>query len=316
MKLSLTGSVETLRIFPSLGWKAGMNFFLFLALFSNLASTARLPDLEEAVQCYWDYLLQRQKSRALEFVLPESRDHFLSRREPFFRSWRLLQLEAKSNRDYVVTTSVERLMLGSYYNWKVREHWFLRDGRWRVQINDSVAERRRHWQRSTPIRPRQGVLDVLPASLRIHFLSRRPEAALIIRNGLDEEVEVVEVNYDATSFDLVRRPRVVASGRSGKITLRYQGRETKKNLTGRVDLLLRWGSKEKSFSIPVQYNYLSPGARALLGLTREEADRLAPADRLTPRMTPPGEEETKSPPGSSPQDWGHPPLDRPDKENR
>ncbi len=66
--------------------------------------------LEGVVRQYWDHLLKGEKILALDYVQAESRGNFIARHEPFFRSWKLQEIKARSPREYTVTVKIDRLI--------------------------------------------------------------------------------------------------------------------------------------------------------------------------------------------------------------
>ena len=118
-------------------------------------------------------------------------------------------------------------------------------------------------------------MEVLPSQLKIHFLSRTQTGSIFIRNGFTTPVEVRNLVYD----QVTESPGQVGPGTIGKITLHYQGNQTRKDLRSQISFLLAM-----EYSLPVRYNYLSAGARGLLGLSPEQAEKLKREDSPRPRI--------------------------------
>jgi len=258
---------------------------LVLALFQQ--TPADLSELNSVINSYWDLLQARQKSQALEFVSIDSRDHFILRSAPVFRSWRLRGIEPADPGEYSVTVVVERLTSSGIFDWKVTESWSIEAGQWRVRIDDSRQALRNVWRSDSPAPVLEGILEVLPERLLIHFLSRVPEGTILIRNGLEEEVVVEDLQFDREKFELVEGARVVAPGQTAHLRLRYTGAEIAKDLESQVRLIWNVAGEAKELTIPITYNYLSPGARAILGLTPEAAQRLERGAKLAPKISRP-----------------------------
>ena len=128
---------------------------------------------------------------------------------------------------------------------------------------------------------------VSPKQLRIHFLDSAQTAVVTIENGESSEAELLGVQYDAERFEITKRPEKVDAGKTGRVFLRYKGTEDTKDLTSQISLRLRHGGKEEVFHVPVLYNYISEGARALFGLTQEQAQALRRGEKLKPVLRAP-----------------------------
>ena len=267
------------------------DLFVASALLIQTAPPSGQPEgLESAVHAYWDHLMRHRKSQAMAFVRPESRSHFVARQEPPFRSWELASIEPRQGGGYRVTVVADRLIQDGFYNWKVREDWFLTDDGWQVRFQDQAAKRRMIWQQHSPPQPDEGVLDVRPAALRLHFFSVSQTGTVWVRNGLSEAVEVAEIEYDRQRFELLESVERIPAGSVARIRLRYRGDESEKGLESESNLKLRnSGNGEAAYRIPITYNLISRAARGLLGLTPEAAQELKKGDQAAPRRArPPG----------------------------
>ncbi|HSR70074.1 MAG TPA: hypothetical protein VLU25_19250 [Acidobacteriota bacterium] len=254
-------------------------------------ATAQSSDaeLEKAVQSYWDHLLRGEKIQALAWVAPQNQANFLARHEPPFRSWSLKAVESSEGRA-TVTVVVKRLIQDGFYDWKVREEWAVSDEGWRVLVADQGGARKKLWQMRRPVEPVEGVLDLRPTAIRMHFFSGSQSATLWVCNGLPDAVEVTGLEYDRERFELEESTRQISAMSAAGFTLRYRGDETAKWLKSELTLKVRARDGEESvFTVPVTYNVVSPAARALLGLSRSEADQLKKKDKVTARRAiPPG----------------------------
>ena len=256
---------------------------LGLIVTGSLLGDASEAGLEGTVQQYWDHLLKGEKILALDYVQAESRANFIARTEPFFRSWKLHEVKARSPREYTVTVKIDRLIQNGYWDWKVAERWSFSEGSWKVRIENGAESRKRFWQGQSTTQLQEGVLDVVPAELRLHFFGGSQKGTIWIRNGNQWAVEMTSLLYDGDRFELLESVESIAAGGVGKITFRYVGSETGKGLSATVGLRLRSGSEETLFSVPVTYNYISDGALGLLGLTRKQAEKLKRGDQVVPR---------------------------------
>ena len=273
-----------------------------LLIFSPPETVPQKAELERAVTAYWAALMKQDKNSALQWVLAEARNNFILRREPLFRSWQLEKLEAKSENEAQVTVTLERMIGGvpGFYNTKVKEDWVFDGQTWKVRVEKVSAEAfremyRRSGQKSQAPLPQK--LEVYPKLVKIHFLNPSQRGLILVQNGLETPAQVVRIGYDENKFKLLDKPDEVQPGERGKITITYIGEEIEKDLKSQVTLVLKQGVQEQFFSIPVIYNYLSPGARGLLGLTQEQAQKLKRGDKVTPAIQIP-QERTKEPPAT------------------
>jgi hypothetical protein len=240
-------------------------------------------ELLAAVESYWNHLQQRQRVPALEFVSAGSKEHFMTRQEPSFRSWQVVELTSESETRYRVTVSVERLFDFGYYPWSVTDTWLREEGSWKVEVPDPVAARKKIWQASdAPIK--DGRLSVLPERLKIHFLNRSQQNAFVVRNGLEETVRIERFDFDRERFIWVEPFEEIPAGEIRKVVLRYVGDEVGKNLPSSAVLVLKQSANELEHSATVVYNYVSPGARALLGLTESDLEHLERDYSFTPKV--------------------------------
>ena len=286
--------------------------FLCLGLFSSPAVD---PELEKSVRTFWDLLQKGDKVGALQYVGPESQNPFLNRPTNTFRSWELDRIELRTPDEALVTVKVEQMMLpsGGYYPVPTREVWIRQPDGWRIRIRPRNPEQFRRafiGDRAPKLRrPKPGTLEVVPRQVKIHFLDRKQRGAVRIRNGLSETVHISRIDYDKTRFELLESADSVAAGQDLRLSFRYIGKESKKGLRNEIRLLLKRGgdedAKEKLFTIPVLYNFVSPGARGLLGLTGKKLDQLKRGETVKPVV---------SSPVSPPPLPGLPPAVKPEEE--
>ena len=264
--------------------------FLCLGLFSSPAVD---PELEKSVRTFWDLLQKGDKVGALRYVGPESQNLFLNRHTNTFRSWELDRIELRSPDEALVTVKVEQMLLPSgrnYYPVPKREVWVRHPEGWRIRIRPGNPEqlKRAFVGGPAPRRrgPEPGTLKVVPRLVKIHFLDRKQRGAVRIRNGLSETVQISRIDYDKTRFELLESADSVAPGQDLRLSFRYIGKESKKGLRNELRLILKPGgdeeSKEKLFTVPVLYNYVSPGARSLLGLGGKKLDQLKRGEPVKP----------------------------------
>ncbi len=237
--------------------------------------------LQTVIESYWDHLQHRRKLMALEYVELESRQNFVRRQEPPFLSWKLIELQERpsskvdGSRRMLVTVEVRRIVQDGVYPWKVREEWVRTEEGWKVEIGDAISARKNLWTSDKPVEPRNGVVDVGPEVLRLHFFSGSQTGSLWLRNGSRETVQITSLIYDARLFELLESPEKVPSGGVGKIRLRYVGTEKAKNLKSGLVIQAKTDSgAAHTFSVPVRYNVISRAAMGLLRLSAEDAQAL------------------------------------------
>ena len=143
---------------------------------------------------------------------------------------------------------------------------------------------------------------MVPRLVRIHFLDRNQRGAVRVRNGLAETVRVSRIDYDKTRFELLESAGSVGAGQDLRLAFRYVGNESKKSLRSEIRLLLKRSgdadAKETLVTIPVLYNYVSPGAKGLLGLTGKKLEQLQRGE--TVRSVLPGSASAPPLPGLPP----------------
>ena len=268
--------------------------FLCLGFFSSPAVD---PELEKSVRTFWDLLQKGDKVGALRYVAPESQNPFLNRRTNTFRSWKLDRIELRSPDEALVTVKVEQTLVqpGTYYPVPKREVWIRHPEGWRIRIRPRNPEqfKRAFVGGPAPRRrgPEPGTLKVVPKLVKIHFLDRKQRGAVRIRNGLSETVQISRIDYDKTRFELLESADSVAPGQDLLLSFRYIGKESRKGLRNELRLILKRGgdgeSKGKLFTIPVLYNYVSPGAKSLLGLGGRKLDQLKRGETVKPVLSSP-----------------------------
>ncbi len=258
-----------------------------------LLALVQSPSLEESVAAYWDLLSQGDKAAALDFVTPEARNHFIRRREPVIREWKLLAIEHQDSGTAVVSVRIQRVVPGmpDAVPLTVKEKWLFQGGAWQVATvkpDKRMLEARFNRPAKAPGVALDGTVSLNPEVLKIHFLDRRQTGMVRLANGFRfSPLEVTTVEYDRDRFELIARPESIASGELGAFQLRYKGEETAKELTSEVTLVLRAVELEIRLTVPVLYNHLSAGTRALFGLSDEAAQKLRRDSRLAPVLNKP-----------------------------
>lgn len=255
--------------------------FVSLLLSFQIGTPVAPPELEAAVCGYWDLLSRGDKNQALQYVAEPSRNAFIRRREPFFRSWELTAVQPVAPDRFIVTITAQCLRQWRFQDCNFTENWVREGEFWKVRLPNAPQALKRLWE-SPPKQPKRGILRILPRAVKVHFISPTRSSSIVIENGLDQAVEVIRIQHDSTRFQVVGNLHTVAPGEIGHIQVRYIGREHGKNLRSEIVLVTRFGDQERVDSIPIHYNLVSPGTRALLGLTAETAEQLRRTDELRP----------------------------------
>ena len=117
---------------------------------------------------------------------------------------------------------------------------------------------------------------MVPKQVKIHFLDRTQRGSVRVRNGLSETVHLSRIDYDKTRFELLESGASVAPGQDLRLLFRHIGKETKKPLRSEVRLFLKPEDEPRArlVPVPILYNFVSRGARSLLGLTGEKLKNL------------------------------------------
>ena len=265
---------------------------LYLSIFSGPAVD---PELEKTVRTFWDLLQKGDKVEALRYVAPEGRNPFVNRRTEPFRSWELDRIELRTPDEALVTVKLEQLLLpaGVYYPVPRREVWVRQPDGWQIRIRPLDTEKfKRALVGSTAPKkrePKPGVLEMVPKQVKIHFLDRTQRGAVRVRNGLSETVHLTRIDYDKTRFELLESGGSVAPGQDLRLLFRYIGKENKKSLRSEVRLFLKREdeSRARLVTVPILYNFVSRGARSLLGLSGEKLKNLKRGETVKPVISTP-----------------------------
>ncbi len=254
--------------------KRTATFTIAIVVLCSLAALGASGELHTAVEEYWHLIAQGDLNGALEYVASQSRNAFIRKAKPQVRSWRIDEILPVEEGRSEVSVAVEAVLPGQGLGeWTIRESWIVEEGRWKVLVGDASTRWRSVWE-GAEVKTHPGILDVLPTRLRIHFISSSQASTLLIRNGLDEEVSVVDVKLDGSRFKVDSKPSVIAAGKADAVVVLYTGQEFAKNQESKIGIVLGTTAGTRNFSVPVTYNYISRGTRALLGLTKKEAEKL------------------------------------------
>jgi hypothetical protein len=272
---------------------------LLLALLSP--AIQHESQLKKTVSVYWNLMTKGDKVTAMKYVLPSCQNDFVNRVEPKIRAWDLVSIEPVNDKEAVVTVRMEAfykeaLRSGGFQSVEKRETWVRDNNSWKLKVTKpsmaAVAPLFKTTNRQLP-----NVLRIRPTVLHIQFFNPAQVGRVIIQNGTAAPAELLSVKVDETLFELVARPSLIEAGKAEKLILRYKGNENDKNLQSQMTVVLKHEGQEKLYQIPVIYNYFSDGARALFGLTEEQARLVKRGDKLRPvvKQPTPGANPTAAP---------------------
>lgn len=114
---------------------------LSLSAQDRVPPRAQLPrDADKLVaraQEFWNYLLENQKAKALEFVAEDSRDAFLAGQSMSLISARVAGLDLSDNpNEAVVRTSVKNLVGATPAAWELSNRWIRKNNTWYLEVGD------------------------------------------------------------------------------------------------------------------------------------------------------------------------------------
>jgi hypothetical protein len=228
-------------------------------------------ELIENIRLYWDALQTGDKAKALQFVHPDDLNNFISRSEARFESWKLTEVDLKSENEARVGIQLQRLLPNGVVGpVKGRETWLRTEEGWRIRIEAAGRQyqriiaggRRNRDEENSASMPER--LEVSPRILNFYALFPNQPRLLHILNGLDTPVESLEIEIDPEKFEILTRPDKLAPRSKGLIKFRYLGKEEGENLKDQFVLRIQQGGKTKEIMVPVVYNYMDAASRWLM----------------------------------------------------
>lgn len=268
-----------------------MTFILFLALFA--ADIPHQNELKQTVSAYWTLMVKGEKATALKYVLQASQNDFVSRVEPKVQSWRYVTAEPTGPKEAAVTVEIEAFLKGAspaigFQKVQKRETWVWEGKAWKLKVDKpsmaSIAPLASTRREEAPL-PK--VLQISPVVVHVQFFNKVQQSHIRIVNGTALPAQLLSAKVDESRFRVVEQPTLVQPGQSADLVLEYKGTENDKNLESQITVVVKNGDQEKLFQVPIIYNYLSDGARGLLGLTEEQARNLKRGDKVAPVLKQP-----------------------------
>lgn len=258
-------------------------YFLLLLSFQQ----APVDPLEASVKSYFDALGQRDKVAASSYVHPADLNNFYNRNDAAFSGWAIQNIEPHGAEGAEVVVRIQQVFFGRVSRpVSVHTKWVEVEGRWMVRVPSAEDLQKSRFQpyQSAPKMPHR--LDVVTDVLKLYGITTTQSAALVIRNGLDEPVEVVSVEVDPRRFLLKQVPESIAARTTGKVWVVYVGKEEGENLSSRLRLVLSVSGQEREYEIPILYNYWDEQSRWMNKMRGKNAAPPPPADPPS-RVKPP-----------------------------
>lgn len=263
---------------------SGANVAVVLASVLLMSQTS--IRLNESVSAFWGHVVNNDQSQALEHVERDSKNNFLARRGSVIRSWKLKGTEFEGETTALVTVEVETFSGSGFKPERVTNEWVLHEGAWKIVFPKALETFRSLFEAQEAPLPEKATLEVFPEQVRIHLLNRSQVGVIEISNGSEIPVTSIELLFSVEGFELEQMPVFVPPRSSRLIRFRYLGRSSPKNRECSTYLKVSHGGDEKEFAIPTVVNFVSPGARGLLGLTEEGLKQLKAGDNPLPEISP------------------------------
>jgi hypothetical protein len=202
-----------------------------------------LDDLVTRAKTYWGLLAKGQKSRAVEYVQPLSKETFLDRQTPAFSEPRVARLDlSDAPAEVWVTVKVKRVLplIPTPVDWPVKEKWVYEGGKWVVVIAKSTDK----FARVTETQPKgpatssedqERKLQAVREAL--HFENSKIDFGTV-RKGqqIPIELEYRLSGTEAMTWTLSEPPRGLTSGISAQELVPGEGRKIELSLeTERLD---------------------------------------------------------------------------------
>ena len=130
-------------------------------------------------------------------------------------------------------------------------------------------------------------LEVFPKALKFYLIAPLQPGVITIRNGLDQVIHYVGLDFDQTRFQPGRIIDDVAPRSTARISLQYVGSDEGVNLEDEVTLHLKEGDQDRDFVIPVIYNYSDPVTRWVSSRTRQQLEKTEKGKPEPPQEKPP-----------------------------
>ena len=268
-----------------------------------VACSQSIPSLEKRVTGFWTALVERDRVAAQNFVAPSLRNNFLRHRERRYRSWKILEIEEQSDKRFVVRIGYEGFFeqLQSYQELTESQTWEIIDGEWFLNVDPPEERLRRAIKKiysseeTTRWETEKDGRVTVNSQIRIPFFNSAQLGTLMIRNGTEKPIRIVEVFLDENLFQISENPAEIGAGQKRQLKILYLGSDKLKNLKKTMTLVLENDGVIQKHSVEIVCNYLSPGIRGILGLTKEAIPNLKREDKVRSaiKVDVPPEQDTK-----------------------
>lgn len=273
---------------PESRWRYLARSWVLIAL-SLLSCSGPAAPLEDRVAGFWDALVKRDRMRAQEFVIPDSRNDFLRRPESLYRSWEILEVDRSSKEEARVRIAYEGFFeeVRQFHPLKESQLWRKMDGEWFLHMDpkEKVIERvQEKLFRGDPQTTEVDGRVRVGKQIKIPFFNRAQRGALTIRNGTEEPIRIVGVGLDETLFRVAENPGEIPARQGRQLKIVHLGSDHQKNQKSTVALEIEQQGESREYQAEILYNYISPGLRGILGLTEEQAATLKRTDKVSPNL--------------------------------
>ena len=175
-----------------------------------VACSQSIPSLEKRVTGFWTALGERDRVAAQNFVAPSLRNNFLRQRERRYRSWKILEIEEQSDKRSVVRIGYEGFFeqLQSYQELTESQTWEIIDGEWFLNVDPPEERLRRAIKKiysseeTTRWETEKDGRVTVNSQIRIPFFNSAQFGTLMIRNGTEKSIRIVEVFLDENLFKI------------------------------------------------------------------------------------------------------------------
>ncbi len=242
-----------------------------LVILLLLSFVGASDDLESTVHNYWDALLAHDKASAMKYVHPEDLNNFIHRSEARFESWKLVEVEDRTETKAIVKIQLQRILPNGVVGpVRGRETWVKTEDGWKLRVKPAGEQYRELFGGKGPgHQPAQSAqmakeLEIKPEALNFYAAFPHQPRILHIRNGLEIPAELLEVQVDAERFHVLESPDTIEPHSSEIVKLQYTGQDEGENLKSEILLRLRQGGQVRKFTVSVVYNYTDEISRWLM----------------------------------------------------
>ena len=259
--------------------------------------------LDDRVAAFWTALVERDRVTAQQFVAPASRNDFLRHSERLYRSWKIENVHEKSSDEAIVRVAYEGYLeeLRRFQQLRESQRWKRIDGEWFLHVDSpedglsTAFEKIYSVEESTQWSTEKDGRVAVNKQIRIPFFNRAQLGTLTIRNGTGKPVRIARVGLDEILFEISENPGQIPAGEKRHLKIVHRGSDELKDQKSPMTVVIEHGGELTEYPVEILYNYLSPGARGILGLTPEKIPDLKRSDKVSPaiKVQVPAEQEAE-----------------------